>query len=81
MKFRSRPPGVVEGAVGPGTLDLPAACARAKGLATRPLKFTLTGPHMLAKMLLDNHYKRQGGAGAWRSPTCWPNRSSISTPK
>jgi 5-methyltetrahydropteroyltriglutamate--homocysteine methyltransferase len=56
-KFRSRPPGVVDSAVGPGSLDLPAACTRARKLATRPLKFTLTGPHMLAKMLLDNHYK------------------------
>jgi len=56
-KFRSRPPGVVDGAIGPGSLDLPAACTRARKLATRPLKFTLTGPHMLAKMLLDNHYK------------------------
>ena len=43
--------------IGPGSLDLPAACARAKKLATRPLKFTLTGPHMLAKMLLNTHYK------------------------
>ncbi|HEY1983657.1 MAG TPA: cobalamin-independent methionine synthase II family protein [Xanthobacteraceae bacterium] len=57
LKFRTRPPGVVEGPVGPGTLDLPAACARAKALASRPLKFTLTGPHMLAKMLLDTHYR------------------------
>ena len=57
LAFRTRPPGVVEGPIGPGSLDLPAACARAKALATRPLKFTLTGPHMLAKMLLDVHYK------------------------
>lgn len=57
LAFRTRPPGVVEGPIGPGSLDLPAACARAKELATRPLKFTLTGPHMLAKMLLDVHYK------------------------
>lgn len=57
MEFRSRPSGVVEAPVGPGSLDLPTACARAKKLATRPLKFTLTGPHMLAKMLLDRHYK------------------------
>lgn len=56
MQFRTRPPGVVEAPIGPGSLDLPAACARAKSLATRPLKFTLTGPHMLAKMLLDTHY-------------------------
>jgi 5-methyltetrahydropteroyltriglutamate--homocysteine methyltransferase len=56
-KFRTRPPAVVEGPVGAGTLDLPQACARAKQLTDRPFKFTLTGPHMLAKMLYDVHYK------------------------
>ena len=55
--FRGRPPGVVEGPIGAGALALPDACARAKRLATRPLKFTLTGPHMLAKTLIDRHYK------------------------
>ena len=34
-KFRTRPPAVVEGPIGAGTLDLPQACARAKRL-TRP---------------------------------------------
>ena len=57
MRFRLRPPGVVHSAVGSGTLDLPAACARAQRLATKPLKFTVTGPHMLAKTLVDNHYR------------------------
>ena len=57
MGFRGRPPGVVEGPIGAGTLALPDACARAKRLATRPFKFTLTGPHMLAKTLVDRHYK------------------------
>jgi len=57
MRFRARPPGVVEGPVGAGTLNLPVACARAKTLASRPLKFTLTGPHMLAKTLHDRHYR------------------------
>jgi 5-methyltetrahydropteroyltriglutamate--homocysteine methyltransferase len=57
MKFRTRPPGVVDGPVGSGTLDLPQACARARALSTKPFKFTLTGPHMLAKTLLDLHYK------------------------
>jgi 5-methyltetrahydropteroyltriglutamate--homocysteine methyltransferase len=55
--FRGRPPGVVEGPIGAGTLALPDACVRAKRLATRPFKFTLTGPHMLAKTLVDRHYK------------------------
>jgi 5-methyltetrahydropteroyltriglutamate--homocysteine methyltransferase len=56
MAFRTRPPGVVDGPIGGGTLDLPGACARAKALASRPLKFTVTGPHMLAKTLIDEHY-------------------------
>jgi len=56
MGFRARPPGVVTGPVGHGTLDLPDACRKALALATRPLKFTLTGPHMLAKTLIDQHY-------------------------
>jgi 5-methyltetrahydropteroyltriglutamate--homocysteine methyltransferase len=57
MGFRTRPPAVVEGPIGCGFLDLPQACARAKRLTTRPFKFTLTGPHMLAKTLVDTHYK------------------------
>ena len=57
MKFRTRPPGTVIGPLGHGSLDLPLACARAKALATRPFKFTVTGPHMLAKTLVDRHYR------------------------
>jgi 5-methyltetrahydropteroyltriglutamate--homocysteine methyltransferase len=56
MGFRTQPPAVVEGKVGPGTLDLPLACARGKRLASKPFKFTLTGPHMLAKSVIDKHY-------------------------
>lgn len=56
MGFRTRPPAVVEGPVGTGTLDLPLACARSRRLASRPFKFTLTGPHMLAKSVIDKHY-------------------------
>jgi 5-methyltetrahydropteroyltriglutamate--homocysteine methyltransferase len=57
MRFRTRPPGVVDGAISSGTLDLPLACQRAAGLATNTFKFTVTGPHMLAKTLLDRHYR------------------------
>jgi 5-methyltetrahydropteroyltriglutamate--homocysteine methyltransferase len=57
MRFRARPPGVVIGPVGAGTLNLPVACARARALATRPFKFTVTGPHMLAKTLHDRYYR------------------------
>jgi 5-methyltetrahydropteroyltriglutamate--homocysteine methyltransferase len=56
MGFRTRPPGVVERAVGHGTLDLPKACMQGRRLARQPFKFTLTGPHMLAKTLVDKHY-------------------------
>ncbi|HET6519775.1 MAG TPA: cobalamin-independent methionine synthase II family protein [Geminicoccaceae bacterium] len=57
MAFRAKPPGVVDGPIGHGALDLPGACARARALASRPFKFTLTGPHMLAKTLHDRHYR------------------------
>jgi 5-methyltetrahydropteroyltriglutamate--homocysteine methyltransferase len=56
-RFRTRPPGIVEAPLAAGTLDLPAACERARRLATKPFKFTLTGPHMLAKTLIDHHYR------------------------
>ncbi|HXE50636.1 MAG TPA: hypothetical protein VN663_19830, partial [Ramlibacter sp.] len=56
MKFRTRPPGTVIGPIGHGSLDLPLACARAKALATHTFKFTVTGPHMLAKTLINKHY-------------------------
>ena len=56
MGFRTRPSAVVEGEIGEGTLNLPDACKRFGRLSERPFKFTLTGPHMLAKTLLDNHY-------------------------
>jgi 5-methyltetrahydropteroyltriglutamate--homocysteine methyltransferase len=57
MRFRNRPPGVVVGPIGAGTLNLPIPCARAKQLTARAFKFTLTGPHMLAKTLVNRHYK------------------------
>jgi 5-methyltetrahydropteroyltriglutamate--homocysteine methyltransferase len=57
MGFRTKPPGVVDGAIDHGTLDLPYAAMRAHKLASKPLKFTLTGPHMLAKTLINKHYK------------------------
>jgi 5-methyltetrahydropteroyltriglutamate--homocysteine methyltransferase len=56
-RFRSKPPGVVEGPIGPGSLNLPVACARGRALAAKTFKFTLTGPHMLAEMLHDPDYK------------------------
>ena len=56
MGFRARPAAAVVGALDEGGLNLPADCARARALTRSALKFTLTGPHMLAKSLLDYHY-------------------------
>lgn len=56
VEFRARPAGVVHGEIDEGTLDLVAAFEAVKGLAARPLKFTLTSPYMLARTLLDRHY-------------------------
>jgi 5-methyltetrahydropteroyltriglutamate--homocysteine methyltransferase len=48
---------VVEDRITEGTLDLPGACIRSGSVADGPLKFTLTSPFMLARMLLDLHYQ------------------------
>lgn len=57
VAWRRLPAGVVEGPVSSGSLDLPDACRRARSIAAKAFKFTLTGPHMLAKTLDDKHYK------------------------
>jgi len=57
MNFRVRPAAVVEGALHEGTLDLVSAYKRIRPLTRLPFKFTITGPHMLCKTLLDYHYK------------------------
>lgn len=57
MGFRVRPAAVVEGEIHEGMLDLINAYRRLSTLTKVPLKFTVTGPHMLSKTLLDNHYK------------------------
>ncbi len=56
MRFRARPAGVIRGPIGPGTLNLPDDYEAFSGLTDKPLKFTVTGPHMLSKTLVDSHY-------------------------
>lgn len=56
MAFRNAPAGIVTGEIGEGVLNLPADFEFASGLTRAPLKFTCTGPHMLAKTLTDRHY-------------------------
>jgi 5-methyltetrahydropteroyltriglutamate--homocysteine methyltransferase len=48
---------VVRGKVREGRLNLPLAWHGVKGLSTRKMKFTVTSPYMLARTLLDEHYK------------------------
>src|SRR6478672_11624734 len=57
MGFRAEPAGVVEGPIDEGTLNLLRDYRRARALTKHPMKFTLTGPHMLCKTLMDHHYK------------------------
>src|SRR5438552_617819 len=57
MRFRTKPAAVVTGAITEGSLNLPEDCARAAGVAGGPFKFTLTSPYMLARILLDEHYR------------------------
>ena len=56
MGFRVRPAAVVEGPIGAGMLNLVDDYRRVRSLTQAPLKFTITGPHMLSKTLLDHHY-------------------------
>jgi len=56
MRFRRKAAGVVESALGEGSLDLLADCELAAGVSGGPFKFTVTSPYMLARTLLDNHY-------------------------
>ncbi len=56
MGFRTVPAGVVREAIDEGDMNLQAAWNFVKGFTTRPLKFTVTSPYMLAKTLLDKHY-------------------------
>ena len=57
MKFRRKAAGVVEQALGEGSLNLLADCELAAGVSGGPFKFTVTSPYMLARTLLDNHYR------------------------
>ncbi len=57
MRFRGKPAGVVTGPIQEGTLNLPDDCARAARVSGGRFKFTLTSPYMLARTLLDEHYR------------------------
>jgi 5-methyltetrahydropteroyltriglutamate--homocysteine methyltransferase len=56
LGFRAKPAGVVRKRLGEGTLDLAGDWSIVQQLATRPVKFTVTSPFMLAKTLHDTAY-------------------------
>lgn len=60
VAYRADPAGIVTGEIGGGTLNLPRDYEFTRALSSRPLKFTCTGPHMLAKVLTDGHYRDRG---------------------
>ena len=60
LAYRAEPAGIVTGEVAEGTLNLPRDFALTRSLTSHPLKFTCTGPHMLAKVLTDRHYCSPG---------------------
>jgi 5-methyltetrahydropteroyltriglutamate--homocysteine methyltransferase len=55
-EFRAKPPGVVVGPLGAGSLNLAEDYTLYRDLTPLPKKFTVTSPYMLAKMLADEHY-------------------------
>lgn len=55
--YRLLTPGVVTGKVGEGSLNLLRDYEFVSGLTKTPLKFTSTGPHMLARLLTNCYYK------------------------
>jgi 5-methyltetrahydropteroyltriglutamate--homocysteine methyltransferase len=57
MRWRNQPAAVVTGPITEGVLNLPEDCARAASVAGGPFKFTVTSPYMLARTLLDEHYR------------------------
>ena len=55
--YRLLTPGVVTGKIGEGSLNLLRDYEFVSGLTRCPLKFTCTGPHMLARLLTNCFYK------------------------
>ena len=55
--WRNQPAAKVTGELGGGALNLMADCATAAEVAGGPFKFTVTSPYMLARLVLDEHYR------------------------
>ena len=62
LAYRREPAGIVVDKVGEGVLNLPADFAQVRPLTAKPLRFTLTSPYMLAKVV---------------EPGCYPGRRDL----
>ncbi len=56
-KYRGEPAAILRGPIGEGRLNPPRDWDFVRGLTRHRLKFTCTGPHMLAKVVVDRHYR------------------------
>ncbi|MBA2557177.1 MAG: cobalamin-independent methionine synthase II family protein [Chloroflexi bacterium] len=56
QQFRSAPPGIVTGPLESGRLNLERDYQLFRDLTSRPKKFTVTSPYMLARTVADDHY-------------------------
>ena len=56
MAYRKEPAGIVAGPLGDGMLNLKCDWERAQEVTQYPLKFTVTSPYMLAKVVYNNYY-------------------------
>ena len=64
LTYRADPAGLIERELDEGTLNLPEDYRMVRPLTRSKLKFTLTGPHMLSKVLMDRHYGNPEAAAA-----------------
>ena len=55
-EYRKEPAAILRAELGEGTLNLVRDWEFVRSLTSHPLKFTCTGPHMLAKVVVDRHY-------------------------
>ncbi len=56
LSYRADPAGMIERELDEGSLNLPADFRTVRPLTRSTIKFTLTGPHMLSKVLMDRCY-------------------------
>lgn len=55
-RYRRTAPGIVVDAIGEGSMDLTAEWRHLRSMTERSLKFTITSPYMLAKVVADEFY-------------------------